>query len=96
MTAELRGWRKSSWSGAEGDCVEVGWSKSSHSGPQGNCIDVGWRKSSHSGAQGDCVEVGSGPEFVGVRDTKDRDGGTLVFRRRQWVAFISGLRDPRC
>ncbi|MGW5647964.1 DUF397 domain-containing protein [Saccharopolyspora sp. NPDC003752] len=42
-----------------------------------------------------CVEVGGGPGIVGVRDTKDRDGAMLVFPRRQWVAFVSGLRDRR-
>ncbi|MEU6267879.1 DUF397 domain-containing protein [Saccharopolyspora shandongensis] len=95
MTTELCGWRKSSYSGAEADCVEVGWSKSSYSGVQGDCVEVGWRKSSYSGGEGNCVEVGSGPGLVGVRDTKDRDGGTLVFSRVQWAAFVSGLRDRR-
>ncbi|MGW3471377.1 DUF397 domain-containing protein [Saccharopolyspora sp. NPDC000995] len=78
MTPELTGWRKSSRSAAEGNCVEVGWSKSSRSGPQGNC-----------------VEVRDGPGIVAVRDTKDRDGAVLMFPRRQWVAFVSGLRDRR-
>ncbi|MGI8309119.1 DUF397 domain-containing protein [Saccharopolyspora hattusasensis] len=78
MTPELTGWRKSSRSAAEGNCVEVGWSKSSY-----------------SGAEGDCVEVALAPQVVGVRDTKDRDGAVLTFPRRQWVAFVSGLRDRR-
>ncbi|EQD84177.1 uncharacterized protein DUF397 [Saccharopolyspora erythraea NRRL 2338] len=55
----------------------------------------GWRKSSYSGAQADCVEVGSAPGFVGVRDTKDRDGGTLVFQRRKWASFVAAMRDQR-
>jgi hypothetical protein len=45
MTAhELAGitWRKSSYSGAEGDCVEIGWRKSSYSGAEGECVEVGW------------------------------------------------------
>ncbi|MGW1679057.1 DUF397 domain-containing protein [Saccharopolyspora sp. NPDC002376] len=95
MTADLVGWRKSSYSGVQGDCVEVGWSKSSHSGPQGNCVEVGWAKSSCSGAQADCVEVALEPEVVGVRDSKDRGGAVLTFPRGQWVAFVSGLRDRR-
>ncbi|MGP4021353.1 DUF397 domain-containing protein [Saccharopolyspora sp. 5N708] len=78
MTAELFGWRKSSYSGVQGDCVEVGWSKSSY-----------------SGSQSECVEVGALPDAVGVRDSKDRGGGTLVFRRAQWVAFVAELRDSR-
>ncbi|MEU6262145.1 DUF397 domain-containing protein [Saccharopolyspora shandongensis] len=55
-----------------------------------------WRTSSRSNGQGGmCVEVGGGPGIVGVRDSKDRDGAVLVFPRRQWVAFLSGLRDRR-
>ena len=37
-----------------------------------------WRKSSRSGGNGgNCVEVGFGFDAVGIRDTKDRDGGHL-------------------
>ena len=54
---------------------------------------AGWRKSSHSGSGHECVEVAPGRELVGVRDTKDRDGGTLVFSRRQWDAFVQKLDD---
>ncbi|MBF6507859.1 DUF397 domain-containing protein [Nocardia farcinica] len=56
---------------------------------------VGWRKSSYSGVQGDCVEVALEPEVVGVRDSKDPGGAVLAFPRRQWMAFVSGLRDRR-
>jgi Domain of unknown function (DUF397) len=35
-------WRKSSYSGGNGNCVEVGWRKSSYSGDNGNCVEVGW------------------------------------------------------
>lgn len=37
-------WRKASFSGGTGDCVELG---------------VAWRKSSFSGGTGECVEVAS-------------------------------------
>ncbi|MDG4829085.1 DUF397 domain-containing protein [Solwaraspora sp. WMMD1047] len=49
-----------------------------------------WRKSSRSGNGGDtCVEVADNlPGRVLVRDTKDRDGGTLVFGSGAWTAFI--------
>lgn len=33
-------WRKSSFSGTEGNCVEVGWRNSSYSGPNGDCVEV--------------------------------------------------------
>jgi hypothetical protein len=72
-----------------------GWRKSSHSAAEGNCVEVGWLKSSYSGAQADCVEVAFAPDLVGVRDSKDRDGTVLTFGRRQWVAFVAGLRDRR-
>jgi hypothetical protein len=50
-----------------------------------------WRKSSHSGSNGGCVEVTLSPEAAGVRDTKDRDGGTLQFTAPNWRAFAAHL-----
>ncbi|PKW13103.1 DUF397 domain-containing protein [Saccharopolyspora spinosa] len=40
-----------------------------------------WRKSTYNGRNTGCVEVGFAPGLVGVRDTKDRDGGTLAVSR---------------
>jgi Domain of unknown function (DUF397) len=34
------GWRKSSYSGYNGDCVEMAWRKSSRSGSNGHCVQV--------------------------------------------------------
>ncbi|MER7013042.1 DUF397 domain-containing protein [Saccharopolyspora sp. NPDC000359] len=71
------------------------WRKSSYSGPSSNCVEVGWRKSSYSGPNSNCVEVGLGADEVGVRDTKDRDGGLLALDQRQWRAFLSAIRSDR-
>ncbi|MFE0025886.1 DUF397 domain-containing protein [Amycolatopsis sp. NPDC059021] len=85
-------WHKSSYSGSQGECVEVAWFKSSHSGSQTNCVEVGWAKSSHSGTQTECVEVAVSPGIVGVRDTKDRQGGTLTVPAAAWSAFLKAQR----
>jgi hypothetical protein len=53
-----------------------------------------WRKSSLSGGNGgQCVEVAQNlPAVVAVRDSKDRHGGTLVFSRATWAAFLDSVR----
>lgn len=78
MTApELDGivWRTSSYSGSNGDCVEVGWRKSSHSGSNGNCVEVSWPE----------------PVGVAVRDSKHRTGPTLAFPTAKWRNFLTDL-----
>ncbi|GAA4926301.1 DUF397 domain-containing protein [Actinoplanes utahensis] len=53
-----------------------------------------WHKSTRSGGNGgDCVEVaGNLPGIVALRDSKDPGGGTLVFSRAEWAAFLAGVR----
>ena len=54
---------------------------------------VVWRKSSYSGSSGgDCVEVADATSTILVRDTKDRDAGTLTFTADAWDAFTASLR----
>jgi hypothetical protein len=50
-----------------------------------------WRKSTRSsGNGGNCVEVADNlPGVVLVRDTKDRDGGTLAFGPAAWTGFVN-------
>lgn len=52
-----------------------------------------WRKSSLSGEGASCVEMAFVDNDVAVRDTKDRDGGTLIFSRTEWNAFIGGIKN---
>ena len=51
-----------------------------------------WRKSSYSGSNGGaCVEVGHDVVIL-VRDTTNRDGGTLTFSAAAWQRFTDALR----
>jgi hypothetical protein len=53
-----------------------------------------WRKSSFSGGNGGgCVETGvADAGRVLVRDTTNRDGGTLSIPAEAWQAFADGLK----
>jgi hypothetical protein len=51
-----------------------------------------WRKSSYSGAENDCVELRVKEADTGVRDTKDREGGSLQFDRSAFAAFLAQVR----
>jgi hypothetical protein len=54
-----------------------------------------WHKSTRSGSNGgNCVEVADNlPGVVAVRDTKNRDAGTLIFSRAEWSAFVAAAKD---
>ena len=51
-----------------------------------------WFKSSFTGGQNACVEAALIPGYAGVRDTKDREGGTLVFNQARWSAFLADVK----
>ncbi|GAB1644380.1 DUF397 domain-containing protein [Krasilnikovia sp. MM14-A1259] len=51
-----------------------------------------WFKSSRSSGNGACVEVAIVGDGVAVRDTKDRDSGTLAFTHQEWHAFVDGVK----
>ncbi|MGW1677888.1 DUF397 domain-containing protein [Saccharopolyspora sp. NPDC002376] len=54
-----------------------------------------WFKSSYSPTQNECVEVAMVSGVVGVRDTKDRDGGTLAFSSTAWADFVAQVKTGR-
>jgi uncharacterized protein DUF397 len=86
MSAQV--WRKSSFSTANSNCVEVTWRKSSYSGANSDCVEVSWRKSSFSTANSECVEVAVTPELVAARDSKNASGPVLTFASAHWSAFL--------
>jgi Domain of unknown function (DUF397) len=56
-------------------------------------ISETWRKSSYSGGSGgNCVEVADATGRVLVRDTKNRDGGTLSIPADVWRKFTATLK----
>jgi hypothetical protein len=58
-----------------------------------NLTDATWRKSSYSGSTGgQCVEVAELPGVVAVRDSKDPEGGALVFAPEAFSALTEGIR----
>lgn len=76
------------------DTSMMQWRKSSYSNGGSNaCVEVAtWRKSSYSnGGESACVEVAS-TDGVLVRDTTNRDGGTLAFSAGAWQRFAMSLR----
>jgi hypothetical protein len=73
-------WRKSRYSSAQGNCVEVAGS---------------WRKSRYSADQGNCVEAAHGESGIVVRDSKDPDGPALRFVAAEWTVFTSGVKAGR-
>ena len=54
---------------------------------------VNWRKSTYSENGGEnCVETAGGQGVILVRDTTDRDGGTLSFPVGAWAKFAASLK----
>lgn len=57
---------------------------------------ISWRKSSHSGGGGsggqDCVEVARIGGGIGVRDSKDPDGGRLHLTAARWRELTRRIR----
>ncbi|APU15580.1 MULTISPECIES: DUF397 domain-containing protein [Actinoalloteichus] len=54
-----------------------------------------WRTSTRTAQNGNCVEIGDGAELIAIRDTKDREGGTLVVSRVAFDSFLSSVKSAR-
>ncbi|GAA2138766.1 DUF397 domain-containing protein [Actinomadura napierensis] len=52
-----------------------------------------WRKATRSTSTGgECVELAALPEGLGVRDSKDPDGGHLTISHRALRALLADLK----
>jgi hypothetical protein len=54
--------------------------------------ELAWRKSSLSGQNG-CVEVAAAGQLIAVRDSKNPEGGHLMYNAQEWRAFLAGVRN---
>jgi hypothetical protein len=53
-----------------------------------------WRKSSHSteGTSAQCVEVAALSDTIGVRDSKDPEGGHLTLAPERFTALVRRIK----
>jgi hypothetical protein len=59
----------------------------------GDLANATWFKSSYSNGQGECVEVAITGDQVAMRDSKNPEGGALLFTAEAWGAFVGGVID---
>ena len=61
-----------------------------------NASSLAWRKSSRSLGNGNCVETARLPTgHRAVRDSKDKDGGVLLFTPDEWSVFIDHIKGDK-
>jgi hypothetical protein len=105
-----RAWHTSSYSSAEGRCVEVSEGSSvlvrdTQNRALGSIEypaaawttflrGLNWHTSSYSSAEGRCVEVAEGASVL-VRDTQNRPLGHIEYSAEAWTTFLRGVKRPR-
>jgi Domain of unknown function (DUF397) len=63
-------------------------------GPHPEPIFGSWTKSSYSNGGDNCVEFArSSDGRIGVRDSKNPGQAPQVYSRREWLAFLAGVKD---
>jgi hypothetical protein len=55
---------------------------------QGQYGKIAWRRSTASNAGDGCIEVAVDGSFVLVRDSRNRQGGTLKMTSERWSEFL--------
>lgn len=66
-------------------------SKPQYTGLVASVDPTAWRKSSRSYADG-CFEVASLGDAVAVRDSTNPNAATLIMNRKEWTAFLDGVK----
>ncbi|MGH3427026.1 MAG: DUF397 domain-containing protein [Mycobacteriales bacterium] len=62
--------------------------------PAGQVAGARWQKSTYSSQTGNCVEVAKLPTGeVAMRNSRDPQGGALVYTREELAAFVAGVKD---
>lgn len=73
----MTAWRKSSFSGADSNCVEIAFY---------------WRKSSFSAADANCVEIAHTTEAAAIRDSKNPNQAHLVLTPTAYRGLLLRVR----
>ncbi len=62
--------------------------------PAGQVTGARWQKSTYSSQNGNCVEVAELPTGkIAMRNSRDPQGGALVYTRAELAAFVAGVKD---
>ena len=78
------------------DLSNVAWRKSSRSNSDQECVEVArgvaWRESDQSNNGGNSVKVAALTAKIGVRDSKNPEGGHLAMDRATFAELLTRVR----